>query len=611
MGAGWQRTAAVAAIALLALSVVAFAPGSYFRWVLPKELVALLAVVLASLAVPAGRLGRAFWVIVGLGGIVFVVAALLGDDPLTQVLGAWPRYEGLVSVPVYVASAWAAARMLGPGSSADRIAAWNRWVAFASIALGVVTLFESWGTGPIATDLDRPGALLGNASDQGLVGAAFLFLLAIPTFRAATARGGSIRTLLLLGGGVVAAALTVVLSGSRGALLATGVGVIVGVGIVIARVVRQRGARAARGLLLGVGAGVAALAVLVLATPAIRDRLFALTASGDRTLADRELMWQQALDVVARNPWTGAGPSGFAAEAARGLGEEWYRVNAPGAVLDSPHDVVLQVLVAGGLPLLVIALAGFALVVTRFAQSWGRFLRLPDASPRGDVVLGAGVALLALLAGLLTHFTVAGTGILAGAIVGIIVARPTREREVEPPGVAVAALGAGRTILFGVWAVWMLVNVAADYRVADAVAAPTADAASNAFADASALRPWDAALPSIAAQILTAHADSGEPGASVLALEWADRAMTRAPGDVAPRIAHAVARRADGDAQGAARELTALHDEYPANPDITLQLGLAQAASGQKEAAIVSLREVLEVWPEEAAATRVLAELEG
>lgn len=600
----------MAAIALLALSVVVFAPGSYFRWVLPKEFVALVAVALASLAAPAGQLGRLFWIIAGVGGVVLVVAALLGDDPPTQLLGAWPRYEGLVSVSVYVASAGAAARMLGPGGGADRIAAWNRWVAIASIALGAVTLFESWGAGPIATDLERPGALLGNASDQGLVGAAFLFLLVIPAFRAATAQGGSIRTMLLLGGGTIAAAFTVALSGSRGALLATGVGVLVGIGIVIARVVKQRGARGARGLWIGVGVGVAASAALVLLTPAIRDRVFALADAGDRTLADRQLMWQQALDVVAHNPWTGAGPSGFAAEAARGLGEEWYRVNTPGAVLDSPHDIILQVLVAGGAPLLLIALAGLALVATRFVQSWGRFLRLPDASPRGDLVLGAGIALLALLTGLLTHFTVAGTGILAGAIVGIIVARPPRDRTADSPSIAASALAAGRTILLSAWAVWMLVNVAADYRVAEAVAAPRAAAASQAFADASALRPWDAALPSIAAQILTAHADSGEPGAAEFALEWADRAIERTPGDVASRIAHAVARRAGGDPRGAVGELAALHGEYPANPDITLQLGLAQAASGQTDAAIPSLREVLEVWPDEPTATQLLAELD-
>src|SRR5690606_10950924 len=138
--------------------------------------------------------------------------------------------------------------------------------AFASIALGAVSVFESWGNGPIATDLERPGALLGNASDQGLVGAAFFFLLIIPSFRAATAAGGSNRTVVVLLGGTIAAALTVVLSGSRGALLATAVGLAVGLAIATILVVRQRGLRRARGFIVGVGVVIAGLAVLVLIT---------------------------------------------------------------------------------------------------------------------------------------------------------------------------------------------------------------------------------------------------------------------------------------------------------------------------------------------------------
>lgn len=599
---------AVVAVALLALSIVAFAPGSAFRWVLPKELVALVAVVLASIAAPAGRLGRLFWIVAGVGGLVLAIAALLGADPVTQLLGAWPRYEGAVSVTVYVAAAWAAARMLGPGDDGTRTAAWNRWLAVAAIALGVVTVLESTGAGPIASDLDRPGALLGNASDQGLVAVAFLILLVLPTVRAATSRDGSIRSVLLLGAGVVAAALTIVLSGSRGAILATAAGAVIGIGIVVARVVRQRGVRASRPLLVGLVVGVAAIAVLVLATPAIRDRLFAIRDAGDRTLADRELMWRFALDIVAQHPLTGIGPSGFLEAAARGLGPEWYRVNVPGAVLDSPHNLVLQVLVAGGIPLLLVGLAGLALLVVRFTRSWSSFVRLPDADVRGDLVLASGVALVAILTGLLTHFTIAGTGILAGALVGIVVAVRARERT-DAPSIAGSALRLGRTVLLGAWAVWMAVNVIADYRVAEGFAAEGAASADRAFADAAALRPWDPSIASIAAQVLTARADGGDPDAPERAIAWAARAIEQAPGDVAPRIAHAVATRIAGDADAAIDELEALRREVPHNPDVTLQLGLAQAAAGRTDDAIASLEAVLEVWPDDPTATQLLAEL--
>lgn len=605
-----RRSVLVAAIALLAVSIVVFAPGAYFRWVLPKELVALVAVLLASLSAPVGRLGRAFWVIAAVGGAVLVVAALLGEEPVTQLLGAWPRYEGLVAVPVYVAAAWAAARMLGPGDDGTRVAAWHRWVAIASLALGVVSVLEAVGAGPIPSDLGRPGSLLGNASDQGLVAAAFLLMLVVPTVRASTA-GGSIRGMLLLGSGSLAALATVLISQSRGALLALAAGGFALLVVVIVRLARQGGFAAARRLLFGGGIAVVALAALVLLTPGIRDRVLALGAEGDRTLADRELMWQQAIDVVARNPWTGAGPSGFATEAARGLGLEWYRVNEPGAVLDSPHNIVFQLLVAGGIPLLLVALAGLALVVVRFAGAWGSFARRGDADARGDLVLGSGVALLAMLVGLLTHFTTAGTGILGGVLVGVVVARAAREALPGLPEVARSGLAILRTVLIGAWAVWMLVNVVADYRVAEGVSAASPQASDRAFADAAALRPWDSTLASIAAQILTARADAGEPGAASLAVRWADRAIAAAPSDVAARIARAVATRADGDLAGSVAQLEQLRAEYPANPDIALQLGLSQYADGQEEAAADNLRFVLDVWPEEAAAIEVLGRIEG
>ena len=76
--------------------------------------------------------------------------------------------------------------------------------------MALLTLAETLGLRPLESDVSRPGALLGNASDQGAWG-----VLALGPLLAAALRAPS-RTAI---GGSVAAATVVVLSGSRGALL--------------------------------------------------------------------------------------------------------------------------------------------------------------------------------------------------------------------------------------------------------------------------------------------------------------------------------------------------------------------------------------------------------
>jgi hypothetical protein len=600
---GRAATLALVAIAVAVGAVLVFAPGSYFRWFLPKEVVLLLAVALAAMVPATGRLDRLFWAVCLAGTGWLVVAAVVGGAmPLAQVLGRWPRYEGLIAIPVYIAAAWLAARLLGGRASLRSIEFWYRSVAIGAHVLAAVSVLEALGLQLIATDLSRPGALLGNASDQGLVAVAFALLLALPFARAAVEAGGAIKPVLLYGGAIAGSVLTVVISGSRGALVALAVGLLVGLVVAAVRLGAQRGRRGVVVVLrVAVVAALTVLAVVAL-LPGMRDRLFGLSPLANRTIQDRLLMWQEALEIAAASPIVGVGPSGYAESVARSLSDDWYRGIDPGQVLDSPHSIAFQALVAGGWPLVAIGVLGALLVAWRFVGALPRVLLVDRPDPRAELVFSAGIALVGLLAGLMTHFTVAATGILGGLLVGIIVARPVR---VRPP----RAVGVVLTAVLAVWAVALAVATAADYRVAAAIQARTAVEASAEFEAAVALRAWDADLLSIAAQSLTQRADFGDPAAPALAIEWAKRAMVALPESLAPRIAHGVATRISGDPASAASLLSTLRDEYPDNPDVALQLAIALLEDQRPEEARPLIERLAQIWPDDDLITLLVSAL--
>lgn len=588
---GRASTLAVVAIAVAVGAVLAFAPGSFFRWFLPKELVLLLAVVLAALVPAAGRLGRGFWAIcLSASGWLVISAVVGGAMPLAQLLGRWPRYEGLIAIPVYIAAAWLAARLLGGRSALRSIEFWHRSIAIGSIVLTAVTVLEALGLQLIESELSRPGALLGNASDQGLVAVVFALLLALPLYRASTHAGGAWQPVLLYGGGVLGAVLTVVLSGSRGALLALVAGAALGLVIVAVRVYQQRGRRGLVAVLRVGGLAALAIVIVVAITPGMRDRLFGFSPLSNRTVQDRVAMWEQALDIVARSPLFGVGPSGYADSVARTLDDPWYRAVTPGMVLDSPHSILFQSLVSGGWPLVIIALAGTAYLAVRVVRRLPRAMRLDAPDPRADLVLSAGIALAGLVVGLLTHFTAASTGVLGGLLVGIIAGQPVLKHAPRAWGYTVAAV-------LAVWALAFAVATAADYRVAAAMRAPTAVQADVEFAAAQALRPWDGDLASIAAQSLTQRADFGDPAAPALAIEWSERAIEMLPESLAPRIANGVATRLAGRPDDAIALLSTLRDDYPNSPDVAVQLAIAHLQAGELDEGRALLLEVREVWP--------------
>ncbi|RFA08832.1 hypothetical protein B7R54_06030 [Subtercola boreus] len=489
---------------------------------------------------------------------------------------------------------------------------------------------ETLGLRPIPSDLDRPGSLLGNATDQGIVGVMFAALLVLPALAprmpgpgAATRGGGASRatgaerpapprpraagTLWLLRAGLLAAALSTVLSASRAATAALfAVAVVASVVLVARRASGDRRSATVHALLAL--AGIAGLVAAVLLVPLSRERIFDVAALDPARLGDRFTIWREAAQLLWANPLLGVGPSGYLDQIAAVHSATWFFDVGSGVTIDSPHNLLLQAGLAGGIPLL---LCLGALAVLSAVTAWRR-IRSGD-----DAVLGATLALLGFTIVLLTHFTAPATTLLAALLLGMVVARPadvpigsvatrtpTASRFPAAPrgraGRGLRMLGvtalAASTLLVAVScsaevALGAGVSAAADSRLADADAA---------FATAAALRPWDADTRSIAAQSFAQAADSGQPGAPGLAGSWAARALDLAPDSVLSAKALAVSQQYSGDLDGALETLTALDDRAPNDPETLHRLGGVQFLDGRIPDAQQALERAVAVDPDDA-----------
>ena len=607
--------AATVALWLLVGSSIFFLPDAFVRWFLPKDALAAIAVVLASVAVARGRLPRWFVAAASAALALALLSVLISAAPDVQLMGRWPRYEGLVTLPVYFGAVWAGARLLGPAAPVDAVRTLVRAIATAAIALGLVSLLEAFGARPIATDLARPGSLTGNATDQGVLGALFCAMLLLPVLRAWTSpRSTATAERVWLSVALLLATATVIVSASRAGLLAATI--VLGI-LLILEIMRSTGRQRLR---LGGLAFLAGVVLLggALAVPFTRSRLLGSSPLSAQSLEGRFTFWHEAAAVLAEHP-LGVGASGFLNANARNATSE--------SVLDSPHNWVLQVLLAGGIPLLVVVVGLLAIATAGGFRAWRR-LTLPPAftlskgrlplpslqadAARRDVLAGSLAALGGFGAALLTHFTAPSTTIVAALLLGILVTHPPDgglRVRLRSRSHRVAAT-AGRTVLLGVWSLWLIVLVSAEVPLAAGVsnaAHGEIAAAESAFDAAYAIRPWDADLAGIAAQSFAAAADSRVPGAATLAVDWAERSRVTLPDTVSTDRALAVGQFATGDGLAAAITLEALAELAPNDAAIAVQNAIVLYTNGDPDGAGREVERALALDP----ANGVALQLEG
>lgn len=573
---------------MLWLAPIVVLPGVYERWGWGTLLLALAGVAASVWARPAGRLPRPLLIAIAAAAVVCVIAALLAADPVGALFGRAPRYEGVVVLPVLVAALWAGARLIGPAAPPTRFRAGGMAVSAAAGLLGLIALLEAFGLRPIETDLDRPGALAGNATDQGILGIVFAGLL-VHLLWGTWRRAGVIVWWAV--GGLAGALIAVVTSASRAAMLGAAV---IAIAFAIRAVLEAR--RRGRASIIAAAVAVAGLLAL-LALPEVRGRLLATDDLAAQTIGDRLTIWGDAWRLVLAHPWTGVGPSGYMDAVTGGYGDDWYLTVTPDRVLNSPHNALLQLALAGGFPLLLLVLA---------AAVWAWVLGMRHAraaeGPRRDLLLAALAVVpavgLALCFSPTSPKTLLPVAVLAGVLVAVA---GSRVRSTLWRGLATAAIA--------VWAAWLAVCAVADAEVLRGVRAAFAGQiaeADAAFAAASALRPWDADVALIAAQSIGGVYKSGLAGASDVAWAWGSLAADRLPASAAAQEAAGVIALERGDTGTAVAALERAASRSPANPRIAHELGLARFASGDLDGARTALSRALDLAPDSDETRRAL-----
>ncbi|HET6154563.1 MAG TPA: O-antigen ligase family protein [Marmoricola sp.] len=559
-----------AAIWLICLSPLAWIPDALDRFVFPKLALAAAAIACGALAQRQGKVPKDILIVSAVGVGWFTLACLLSPTPVASLLGRWPRYEGVPVILTYAGCAWLGARLLGNRTKAamNELFTAVSVVSLVLAALSILTV-AGWSIEGASTE-SRTGSVLGNATDQGLVGMMlFAVLLAAALDR---------RTPLLIAG-AVAGPVTVLLSGSRASLLA--------VVVVLAVQTYFR-----RKELVRVAAGaIVALAALSLLLPQVRDRL------GDRkTVTGRLLLWQQAGHVGLDRWWSG-GPSTFIDAVGKYRNENWVRDVGTQNPPDSPHSWVLQALVAGGIPLLLIALALAALLVRT-----GYRAVLSEQDP---LTIGAFSAMAGYGLALLPNFTIAGSTCLAAFLVGCLVASEAGRKEQVVWIRAISAVAALGVIAFtcGAFAERSLETGIVASRHGEI------SQAHKAFETAESLRPFDGDIAMLASQALAGAANSRVPGAAAETELWARRSLARTPDTYASGLALAVAEVSTGDLADAHTELDRLITLYPTEPNARIQRGIVRFGQGDLAGARADLRLAQHLAPHDPAATTILRKI--
>jgi hypothetical protein len=345
--------------------------------------------------------------------------------------------------------------------------------------------------------------------------------------------------------------------------------------LVIGLVRRRRGEAIAAGAVLAIAGAAVAL------EPLARSRVTGTSPFSADSVQSRVDNWLATVQLIAHHPLTGVGPSGYVDAIVPFHASTWAQSAGSNVTIDSPHDWLLQAAVAGGIPLLLVAIAlavVVAIVGVRRARSDSR-------------LFGTAIALAAFAVMLLVHFTAPATTVLASFLIGRLIARPAAVAD-RVRWVVAAAVAA--------WTVLLVTTTLAEFPLQSGVAAADAGElfqADAAFSTAAALRSWDADTPSIAAQSFAGATDAGVAGAAELAVQWGTLAVERAPMSVSSGIALAVGQQFSGDLEAARGTLERVQQFAPNDPRIAHRLGGILFLLGDAQSAHDELKRATELDP--------------
>jgi len=589
----------VVAAWLLALAPIAIFPGAYDRWGWATLLFALTGAILALLARPCGRLPR--WTLCAILAVVVIltVSALTGAAPLAQLLGRSPRYEGAITLVVLIGAGAAGARLFGPGGSRRERNALLRGLTVSTALLAFIAVLESFGLRPLDSDLERPGSLAGNATDQGILGVIAVAVLGAVLLHGRVHNPGLHPAWPIAG--VVTGVVAVATSNSRAAIIAL---VIVGLGLGAMAVLGARSRRAA--VLWSAAAGAVAFGIVV-AVPLTRDRLFGTSAFAQQTIGDRVIIWGDAWRVFLAAPVLGVGPNGFMDAVTPLFGDGWFARARVGSILDSPHNIVLQAAVIGG----ILGLLAAGVLVLGGVIAGVRRIRTAEGDRRG-IMVGALLAVAGAGAALLTHVTSPVTLVPLAVLFGPLVSTSPREAGERAIGRAMSIGRIAAVAALAIWTVFVTVCAVADVRLEEGwVRAVRGDVsgADASFHAAAALRPWDPDIAILAAQTLGAAQDNGIAGGADLAEPWARSAIAALPGSAQAQFIGGMVAMLRHDAPAAETRLSAAVRLMPADPRAHHELGILRLVTGNLAEARTELERATALDPSATSSWKALADV--
>lgn len=561
---GWPYRSSVGVVLLL-LSAVAVLPGAAEPYPLVKIALAGLGAALVLSGPRWWGLPRVISILLGAVMASLLLAAVLATNLISSVMGRYPRYEGLWVVIVYCGALVAGARIRVWKQATQTI---TRSLTVAALFVSLVATIQYFSSDGSA----RITSLLGNASELG-VWAATVSVLMLP----AATRGD--RWAIV---GASSAAVALVLSASRGALLAFLVGVVV---------VLVLSGRTRRSLwVLTAAAATFAVAFVV---PLTRGRLLDGAGMAAETTFGRLWLWRDTLALVQQRPVFGVGPSGFVDAIGSAHGQGWASAVGPANPPDSPHNAILQIAAAGGIVTLglVVALVGVWLVL-----AWRA------VKARAQMASAAFAAVIVYAVGLATHFTSPATTPLAALLAGWVVAAPVVDRVDTRPKV----LKIVQVSTMVVAAAVLALASASEWVVASAMretALGRADAAQDRWDWASRLRPWDQDLILREAHANVVAVAAGTSPAAVC-LSATKNAVNYFPTSSEAAIDRVRCLEAASDFAGAAESASVGLDSDPDNVELLLLAGVTSARAGDLEASKRFLARATELRPQDSGKIR-------
>lgn len=584
----------VVAVAVAAVPLV-FLPDGLYRFILPKLVVLFLAVAFAFAVQPMTRIHpKIGWLLAAIP-FSYVVAAAVSSNPWAALVGRWPRYEGLPVLLLYVALFVLGGRLFGAASGRPARRFLVMALSISAVCLAPIALAEALGFRPLGGGEDmRPGSTMGNATDLGLVG-----LVGCLTLLPAALQSKS----LLLRCGALAAAVTVVASGSRACISVLVAGGVVLLGVrAFSRFRRGRRASALI-LLLAFTAGAVAL---IWSIPSVANRIFST-----ETVVGRVFLWEASVSSLSESFLFGLGGGRFVDVLPVHLSENFAKNVGTDFPADSPHMLPLQLVSAGGIIFLVLV----SILVWRVLQRGVKAARAKGDAEYRLFMIGGVTACCAYGAALLTHFTSPGTMALVCLLAGAIAAPPARPELQGVPNRRKATAAAARIVIpalallaacgAGVGAVaelWM--KTAATFAASGHI-----EQASRAFEHARALRPWDQDLDLLAGQAFASRAVEDDRAAAVAALRWGTFALQRNPESFEAATVLAIGQLGTGDVQTATATLDQLIARSPQTAEPHLLRGLARASSSDLPGAVTDLKRAAALTPKPQRAEAILAQL--